>query len=1143
MSNASTVERYAQLLAEDPASPAFVEYARALVEAGELEQAVQVCEAGLQHHPRSVVGRVVWGKALLHLGRPAEAMEQFDAAISGERENAQTYNLISEVLLRKGLYRSAVPLLRKALALSPGDARAQGWLEQAQKALSGGPAPVLTDLLAIELAALDGSAVRTLRGGDVTLDAPGEGGRDGDVTLDAAAPAARLAAPPDDEEGPRTEADAVLPPAEGWEVPPTLPAQPRAEEDPYDRVLQQPSSSEVEAGLSELFTQPEDTVPGAAPPPRREEPSVVVEPAAKKKGRKDRKKVRPTGANPPAEPALDAPEPSATGLLGDVPEAPKSAVFELPSQVRALPAAEPSLKEYERSVREELGRAGRETGLRRHLPQLAAAAAAVLVLGAGVAGWAVTRAAHGGGDVQDALAAARRGLLEDTPASHARALESLQVAARLKPGRAEVHALEALVRALRFGELEAPETEKAQAEAALARAGGKESQPQWGAAVEHLLRLPRPGSPCPSLLAPGMDAPEVRVLAARCLFEQGRVEEGLAQVKAALEDEPRNVRMLVVLGDYQRQAGDAAAAAGAYAAALGLSPGHVGAWLGLAEIRLPRREQLAETLDGLASIPAEGLPAGAGVRLAGAKARVLSALGRHAEARAVLDGAAKAFPHRAFDLGLARGEVALAAGYLDEAQAAFESALQADPRSEAVREALGRLLLLREKPREVLQRITAEPGERRAALVRGLAHAGLGDGKAARAEFTRAAADGRQPVEAVVQWALLDAAAGEAARGEQVLERALDGAGRWRSAVLVGLGRLAVLKKDGERARGRFEEASRDPEDWEGNCQLGQWWLAQGQAERAVEPLRVAVARNPSHLEAREALLEALLAAPRFDEAVAAGAAGAAAAPGSARMHRLHALALVRAARAAEADGPSEQAVRLDASDAVAWRIRAQALAARGQPEEAFKALQRSNGLDPHAPETFCEIGLTFLRRGQGDVAYQAFQAAQRESFGTACAMSGLLLSAPAASNRAMLKDIEQLLARATRAYERGLLKAVHGHLVSASGEVAAARAELDEAALLVPSAGQVHRVRMALAQKGQDAPAYRGALLDAARAEPGWPAVRLQAAELLARGGPEDQKAAAAEYEAYAKLLANRAEAARALKLADGLRKATGAP
>jgi tetratricopeptide (TPR) repeat protein len=234
--------------------------------------------------------------------------------------------------------------------------------------------------------------------------------------------------------------------------------------------------------------------------------------------------------------------------------------------------------------------------------------------------------------------------------------------------------------------------------------------------------------------------------------------------------------------------------------------------------------------------------------------------------------------------------------------------------------------------------------------------------------------------------------------------------------------------------------------------------------------------------------------------------------------------------------------VKLDPSDAAAWRVRAQALTARGQAEEAFKALQKSNGLDAHAAETFCEIGLTFLRRGHGDVAYQAFQAAQRESFGVACAMAGLLLSAPAASNKAMLKDIEQLLSRATRAYERGLLKAVRAHLVSA-GDVAAARTELAEAALLVPSAGQVHRVRMALAQKVQDTAGYRAALLDAARAEPGWPALRLQAADLLAHGGREDQLAAAGEYEAYAKLVTNRFEVARVQKLADGLRKTAGTP
>lgn len=1131
MSTQAAIERYAQLMAEDPASPVFVEYARALVEASEFERAVQVCEAGLGHHPQSVVGRVVWGKALLHLGRPAEAMEQFDAAISGDKDNVQTYNLISEVLLRKGLYRSAVPLLRKAVALAPEDGRAKTWLEQAQRALTGGPAPVLTDLLALELAALEGDA---------------SGG-------------ASEAAPVDpDTDQPRTESDLVLPAPDGWAVPPTLPdtspalkapVAPGEEEDPYERVLEQPASSEVEAGLSELFAQPEDTVPGVQVPP---EPSVVVDPAPaarKKGGRKEReqrdgreRKERKVLGREEEAPPRPPPAPPDPGLLGEIPDAPKSAIFELPKEVRAA-EPEPSLRDYERSVRDELGRASKESGLRRHAGTWAVAAAALLVLGTGVGTWWAARRAHGGMDVQDALAAAYRGLLEDTPEAYGRALEALGRAEVLSPGRPEVQVLTAYAHAVRYGELGGAESDRAVAEALLGRADLQERFPHRVAVAKHLLERPLPGAPCPSAPEPGVDAPELRVLVARCLFAQGRAEPALAQVRAVLDAEPRNVRALVTLGDYQRVAGDAPGAAGAYEAALRLSPSHAGAWLGLAELRLARREKLAETLDGVSSLSREGLHPDAGARLGVVRARLLSALARHGEAREALDAAAKAYPHRAFAFSLARGEVLLQAGYVDEAQQAFEVALSADPKSEPVREALGRLLLRREKPREVLQRIQAEPGERRAALVRGLAAAAVGDAKTARAEFTRAAADGQQPVEAVVQWALLDAAGGDAARSEQVLERALEGAGRWRSAVLVGLGRLSLLRKDGDKARARFEEASRDAEDFEGNCQLGQAWLAQGQPERAVEPLQLAVKRNPAHLEAHEALVDALLSVPRFDEAVKAAAAAAAAAPGAARLHRLHALALVRAARAPEAEGPSARAVKLDGADATAWRIRAQVLAARGQGDEAFKALQRSNTLDVTAPETFCEIGLTFLRRGQAELAYQAFRAAQRETFGLGCALAGLVLPVNPVSNKSMLKDVETLASRATRAHERGLLKAVHAHLLTATGDVTAARAEIDEAALLAPSSAQVHRERMALALKGQDAVTFRAALLDAARAEPGWASLRLQAADLLARGGRDDQVAAIGEYEAYAKLTTNRAEAARVQKLAEGLRKATGTP
>lgn len=150
----SMVEKYEQMLSQDPTSTVFVELARAYLDKGENSKAIEVCQQGCAHHPASVVGRVLWGKGLINSGKAAEAMQQFDTAVNIDKENPHAYNLISEVLLRKGLYRSALPILRKASALQPNDARIKQWVEQARAALAGGPAPILYDETSVNTKAL-----------------------------------------------------------------------------------------------------------------------------------------------------------------------------------------------------------------------------------------------------------------------------------------------------------------------------------------------------------------------------------------------------------------------------------------------------------------------------------------------------------------------------------------------------------------------------------------------------------------------------------------------------------------------------------------------------------------------------------------------------------------------------------------------------------------------------------------------------------------------------------------------------------------------------------------------------------------------------------------------------------------------------
>src|SRR5512138_994387 len=135
----SIVEKYEQILAADPRSRIFVELAKALVDRGEHLRAVEVCRRGLEHHPSSIVGRVIWGRALLDGGDGKGAMDQFEIAIALEPSSPYAYNLVGEALLKKQLHRAALPVLARAAELQPADARVRGWLDEAKRRARGEP--------------------------------------------------------------------------------------------------------------------------------------------------------------------------------------------------------------------------------------------------------------------------------------------------------------------------------------------------------------------------------------------------------------------------------------------------------------------------------------------------------------------------------------------------------------------------------------------------------------------------------------------------------------------------------------------------------------------------------------------------------------------------------------------------------------------------------------------------------------------------------------------------------------------------------------------------------------------------------------------------------------------------------------------
>ncbi len=138
----SLVEKYEIILAADPRSRVFVELARALVERGDLARAVDVCRQGLEHHPGSIQGRLVWARALLLGGDADSAVGQLEAAIAVEPQVPYAYNLAAELLVEAGMAPRALPILERAAAMQPANEKIRQWLALARGGAEAKPAPI-----------------------------------------------------------------------------------------------------------------------------------------------------------------------------------------------------------------------------------------------------------------------------------------------------------------------------------------------------------------------------------------------------------------------------------------------------------------------------------------------------------------------------------------------------------------------------------------------------------------------------------------------------------------------------------------------------------------------------------------------------------------------------------------------------------------------------------------------------------------------------------------------------------------------------------------------------------------------------------------------------------------------------------------
>jgi len=107
-------------IARDPASIAFAQLAEEYRRSARLEEAVQVCRAGLARHPEYPSARLTLGRALAALGQLDDAREEFERVIRETPDNLAALRAIDE-LRRLGIAAPAEPS-------SPGLSELENWL-------------------------------------------------------------------------------------------------------------------------------------------------------------------------------------------------------------------------------------------------------------------------------------------------------------------------------------------------------------------------------------------------------------------------------------------------------------------------------------------------------------------------------------------------------------------------------------------------------------------------------------------------------------------------------------------------------------------------------------------------------------------------------------------------------------------------------------------------------------------------------------------------------------------------------------------------------------------------------------------------------------------------------------------------------
>jgi len=136
------IEELRRRVQSDPASIAFAQLAEEFRRAGNYEEAVATCRAGLEIHPGYLSARVTLGRSLIELKDLDAAETELSHVLQHASENLSAIRGMAEIHHKRGNLVEALTFYQSALALAKHDPDLEQAVAEISRSLSGEPAAI-----------------------------------------------------------------------------------------------------------------------------------------------------------------------------------------------------------------------------------------------------------------------------------------------------------------------------------------------------------------------------------------------------------------------------------------------------------------------------------------------------------------------------------------------------------------------------------------------------------------------------------------------------------------------------------------------------------------------------------------------------------------------------------------------------------------------------------------------------------------------------------------------------------------------------------------------------------------------------------------------------------------------------------------